>query len=415
MGKHAVIFGAGNVGRGFLGQLFAESGYEVVFVDVDEPLLAALNARRAYTIRLVDNDWAEEVIVSPVRALHAGDTEAVAQALAAATIAATAVGVRALPHIAPLVAAGIAQKFQVSGFRFQVAEATAVSKPETFEPETWNPLNIIVCENLKDAATTFRRMVSEHLPTAQGDTWLQHVGFVDTVIGRMVPPPTAEMRARDPSLIVVEPYKVLPVDRRGFAGPIPEIVGLEPRDNFAAYTASKLYIHNCGHAMLGYLGYGRGHEYGYQALEDTAIRPLLEAALAESRAGIVAAHGVDAVWLQAHAADIVRRFGNRALGDTVFRLARDPLRKLAPEDRLVGAARLAERAGVTPQALSWGIAAGFSFDDEHDPLAVTLQQRIAAEGLDSVLAEVSGIQPDEPLAAMVRERYRQLREARSEG
>ena len=411
MGKQALIFGAGNVGRGFLGQLFSESGYEVVFVDVDEPLIAALNDRRAYTIRLVDNEQAEEVSVSPVRALHAGDTEAVAQALAAANIAATAVGVRALPHIAPLVAAGIAQRFGVPSSGFQVAEAVPLaSEPETLQPATLNPLNIIVCENLKDAAATFRRMVSEHLPAAYQSTLPQRVGFVDTVIARMVPPPTEEMRARDPSLIVVEPYKKLPVDRRGFVGPIPEIVGLEPMDNFAAYTASKLYIHNCGHAMLGYLGYRRGHEYAYQALGDEVIRLLVHDALAESRAGIVAVHGVDEVWLEAHAADIVRRFGNRALGDTVFRLARDPLRKLGPEDRLVGAARLAEQAGVTPQALSWGIAAGYCFDDGDDPLAVALQQRLAAKGFDAVLAGVSGIAADEPLAALVRQRYARLRE-----
>ena len=391
MTKSALMFGAGNVGRGFLGQLFSESGYEVVFVDVDEPLIAALNACYSYTIRLADNDRAEEVTVSPVRALHAKESEAVAQALAGASIAATAVGVRALPEIAPLVAAGIARR-------------------ATREVET--PLNIIVCENLKGAAATFRRMVGENLSPACRDYLQAHVGFVDTVIARMAPAPTPQMRAQDPGFIVVEPYKELPVDRHGFVGPIPAIAGLQPCDNFAVYTARKLYVHNCGHAVLGYLGYLHGHAFGYQALEDAAIRPLFERALAESKSGIVAAHGVDPAWLEAHIADLTRRFANRALGDTIFRLARDPLRKLGPEDRLVGAARLAERAGVTPEALSWGIAAGYCFDDADDPLAVTLQRRIAAEGLDDVLADVSGIEADEPLAALVRERYRRLREGK---
>jgi mannitol-1-phosphate 5-dehydrogenase len=252
-------------------------------------------------------------------------------------------------------------------------------------------------------------MVSEHLPTASRAYLQANVGFVDTVIGRMVPPLTPEMQAQDRSLIVVEPYKELPVDRRGFVGPIPEIVGLEPCDNFAAYTARKLYIHNCGHAMLGYLGYLRGHAFGYQALEDATIRPLFERALAESKSGVVVAHGVEATWLEAHIADLTRRFANRALGDTVFRLARDPLRKLGPQDRLVGAARLAEKAGVTPEALSWGIAAGYCFDDANDPMAVALQRRIATEGLDTVLADVSGIETDEPLAVLVRERLNKLR------
>jgi len=388
----AVIFGAGNVGRGFLGQLFSESGYEVVFVDVDEPLIAALNARCSYTIRLVDNDWAEEVTVSPVQALHAGNTESVAQALVEADLAATAVGVRALPQIAPLVAAGIARR--------------AAGDVRT-------PLNIIVCENLKDAAATLRHKVGELL-SAYDHAYLQaYIGFVDTVIARMVPPPTGQIRAQDPSLIVVEPYKELPVDRSGFVGPVPDIVGMEPCGDFAVHTARKLYIHNCGHAMLGYLGHLHGHTFGYQALEDETIRPLLEGALAESRAGIVAAYGADPAWLEAHVADLMRRFANRALGDTVFRLARDPLRKLGPQDRLVGAARLAEKAGVTPEALSWGIAAGYCFDDRDDPLAVALQERIAAEGFDAALANVSSIEPDEPLAAPVRERFSKLRQGLS--
>ncbi|MEE8391305.1 MAG: hypothetical protein V3S14_11000, partial [Anaerolineae bacterium] len=153
-----------------------------------------------------------------------------------------------------------------------------------------------------------------------------------------------------------------------------------------------------------------GHAFGYQALKDMTIRPLFEKALAESKKGIVAAYGVEATWLETHIADLTRRFANRALGDTIFRLARDPLRKLGPKDRLVGAARLAEKAGVTPEALSWGIAAGYCFDDSNDPLAGTLQQRIAAAGFDAVLADVSHIEAGESLAALVRERFIQLRE-----
>jgi mannitol-1-phosphate 5-dehydrogenase len=382
------MFGAGNVGRGFLGQLFSESGYEVVFVDIDGPLISALNARRAYTIRLVENDRAEEATICPVRALHTDQREAVTRALAGADIGATAVGVRALPQVAPLIAAGVARR----------AESGAEE-----------PLNVIVCENMKDAADALRHMVGGHLPEAHRPYLQTHVGFIDTVIGRMVPPPTPDMRARDPSLIVVEPYKELPVNRRGFVGPIPLIVGLEPCENFHFYTARKLHIHNCGHAMLGYLGHLRGHTFGYQALADPAIRPLFERALAESRDGILAVYPAEADRLDTHIADVIRRLANRALGDTVFRLARDPLRKLGPEDRLVGAARLAQRAGTQPEALSWGIAAGYCFDHPEDPLAVELQQRIADRGFYATLAAVSGIQADEPLAGLVRERYDRLR------
>lgn len=392
MNSTAIIFGAGNVGRGFLGQLFSGSGYEVVFVDVDELLVRGLAERGHYTIRLVDNDWLEEVTVTPVRALLASDADAVAQVVASAGIAATAVGVRALPFVAPLVAAGIAQR---------AAAGVAV------------PLNLIICENLKDAAATFRSMVEQHLPASLHAYLRSHIGFVDTVIGRMVPPLTPALRAEDPTLIVVEPYKELPVDRVGLIGPAPRVVGLEVCDNFPAYTARKLYIHNCGHAVLAYLGHLAGHEYGYQALADPTIRPWFDAALAESKAGIVAVHGVDPAWLDAHVADLTRRFANRALGDTILRLGRDPLRKLGPTDRLVGAARLAEHAGILPDALSLAIAAAYHFDDGRDPLAVTLQERLAGEGFAAVLAAVSGIRPDEPLAGRIQAYYQTSASTRS--
>jgi len=399
MPQHAIIFGAGNVGRGFLGQLFSESGYEVCFVDIDATLVEALRARRAYTIRLVDNRHAEEVRVGPVTALLASDTalgatSAVAEALAVATLGATAVGARALPHIAPTVAAGISRRAE------RHIEA---------------PLNLIVCENLKGAARIFRGMVYQHLDDEARRYAEGHVGFVDTVIGRMVPELPAELRAQDPTLIIVEPYKELPVDRAGFVGPIPAVVGMQPCDDFDLYTARKLYLHNAGHAILGYLGYRYGYALGYEALEDPCIRAVLDGALEESLRGIVRRHGADEAWLRAHVADLVERFANRALADPVVRLARDPLRKLAPSDRLVGAARIASYGCTAatehvPVNLALGIAAALTFDASEDPSSVELQRRIAAEGVEAVLASVCAIDPDEPLGRAVLERYRWLRE-----
>ncbi len=381
------MFGAGAVGRGFLGQLFSESGYEVIFIDVDTPLIERLNEQHTYPIHLVSNAGTQEVLVKPVRAIDSHRTEEVSQAVAEASIAATAVGARVLPHIAPLVAAGIRGR------------AAAAGTP---------PLNIIICENLKDAAAAFRKMVAEHLPDSSRDYMRQNIGFVDTVIGRMVPPPTQEMRAHDPSLIAVEPYKELPVERAAFIGPLPSIAGMEPCDNFPAYTARKLYIHNCGHAYLGYLGYLAGYEYGYQALADAHIRADFERAMQESIRGIVAAYNVQADWLEKHKADLTERFANRVLGDTIFRIARDPLRKLAPRDRLIGAARLAEISGLKPHALAKGIAAGYHFAAPEDPLAVELQNLIKNQGIASALETVSGLKPGEPLTTLVLEQYAAL-------
>ncbi|HEY3341828.1 MAG TPA: 2-dehydropantoate 2-reductase N-terminal domain-containing protein, partial [Anaerolineae bacterium] len=110
--REAVIFGAGNIGRGFIGQLYSESGYRVTFVDVDQPLLDAINRRGQYNIRLVTNDRTEEVSVGPARAINANDTEAVAEIVSQAEIGATAVGANVLKFVAPNIAKGIVRRAQ---------------------------------------------------------------------------------------------------------------------------------------------------------------------------------------------------------------------------------------------------------------------------------------------------------------
>lgn len=381
--KEAVIFGAGSVGRGFLGQLFCESGYRVTFVDLDRPLLEALDRRGEYKLRLVTNDSCEELTVGPVGAVHAGDLARVAEAVGRAEIGATAVGANVLKHIAPAVAAGVRRRAELGNTR---------------------PLNLIVCENLKGAAAIFRDLVRDALAAEERAFLGEHVGFVDTVIARMVPAPTPEMRAEDPSLIVVEPYKELPVDAAGFIGEPPQIAGMRPYSPFSFFTERKLYVHNAGHALLAYLGYLGGYEYGYQALADEDIYYQARGAMEESARALVRKYRPPPGALLANIDDLLSRFANRALGDSVLRLGRDPLRKLGRTDRLVGAALNALTVDVIPTNLVTGIAAGLYFDAETDPPAQELQAKLRSRGLAATLAEVCGLAPGEPLFEMVVER-----------
>ena len=382
----AVIFGAGSVGRGFLGQLLTESGYEVVFVDVDEPLVAALSERGTYTLRLSGIEKVEDRTIGPVRAVDGRDVAGVALEVAKASLVATAVGARALRAISVPIAQGLAQRW--------CGEA--------------GPLNIIICENLHDAPELLRGFVAAALPEGSRELLVQQAGFVPAVIARMSPVPTPEQREADISLIIAEPYKVLPVDRDAFVGDVPDVVGLYAVAPFEAYTARKLYIHNAAHAMLGYLGYQRGHLYGYEALGDPWVRARVDLALTESSRALIAAFGFEPVALREHIDYLLVRFSNRALGDPVSRLARDPLRKLAPGDRLVGAARLAERHGIRPDGLAWGITGALAYSSSDDPHAVSLQERIAAQGLEQTLEAVTGISADEALGSLVVTRYREL-------
>lgn len=385
-----VIFGAGSVGRGFLGQLFTESGYEVVFVDVDTPLVAALSRRGSYTLRLTGIDKVEDHLVTPVRAVDGRDIDAVADEVARASLVATAVGGRALSAIARPIAQGLSQRWLAG---------------------TTQPVNVIICENLHDGPEQLRSFVIDALSQEERALLKSQVGFVPAVIARMAPLPTPEQRAVDITLVVAEPYKVLPVDRDAWVGEVPQVVGLHAVAPFEAYTARKLYIHNAAHAMLGYLGFQRGHRYGYEALDDAWIRERVDQALQESLLALVAAFGFEPVALREHIDYLMVRFANRVLGDTVARLARDPLRKLAPDDRLVGAARLAERYGIQPEGLAWGIAGALGYSDPDDPHAAMLQARILVEGVARVLDDLSRIATNEALGKLVLARYSVLMSA----
>lgn len=386
--KQAVVFGGGNIGRGFIGQLFSESEYQVSFIDVDEELIEMFNKVGSYRLQAVFNEEVTEHRIGPVRGIMATQPEAVDEVLLQADVAATAVGARALPIVAKALARGLARRAALDV----------------------GPLNIILCENLKNAPAIVREMVEEHTPPGARQYLEQQVGFVETVIGRMVPIQPAEQRAQDVGLVRVEPYKELPVDKTCFKGAIPTVASMKPVGNFDVYTARKLYIHNCGHALFAYMGYLKGYTYGYEALADDEIREFLFGGWQESLKGIVHRYDADPNWLREHMDDLFKRFQNQALGDTIFRLCRDPIRKLQPTDRLVAPAVLAMAAGFVPEMLCRGIAAAFHFDAEEDPVAQELQQRLESEGLDDLLAEICQIDPASPLGRTIAKHYEDLSE-----
>lgn len=392
MGKEAVLsklavqFGAGNIGRGFLGQLFCDSGYRTVFVDVVEEVVTGLRTRERYPLRIVDAE-SHTRAVDNVTAIRAGDTVAVAAALAEADIAATAVGVHVLPKVAPAIAAGVVNRF---------ADPDAA------------PLDFIVCENLIGAGPFLREKVRACLDPRFHGVLDEKVGFVEASIGRMVPVMTDAQRAEDPLLVCVEPYCELPVDAEGFRGSIPSIEHMLPKRNFGAYVERKLFVHNASHAATAYLGYLRGHEYIWQAVEDPVVRAEVEALLDETRAGLVSKHGLDADDLKTHGEDLLRRFANKALGDQVARVAKDPIRKLGPNDRLIGAGRMCLEQGIEPAHVAFAAAAAIHYDHPGDPAAAEVQRLLRERGLPGVFEEVCKIAPDSRLAALILEGAQRL-------
>lgn len=111
--KRAIMYGGGNIGRGFIGLLMSQSGYHVDFIDVAPSVVGELRERGYYHVRYVGNDGFEDVVVSNVDAIDGNDTDAVVNAIADADVMATAVGARILKYIVPNIVAGIRKRWSV--------------------------------------------------------------------------------------------------------------------------------------------------------------------------------------------------------------------------------------------------------------------------------------------------------------
>ena len=379
--KQAVMYGGGNIGRGFIGALLSQSGYEVTFIDVAEPVVTALQQNRTYPVRYVSGDGHEDVWIENVTAVNGNDAQAASDAIANCDIMATAVGARILKFIVPNIVAGLRKRW-------------AMNK---------GPLNIIICENLMDANKVLEGMLKEQLTADEQVLFDETVGLVEASIGRMVPVQTEDMKDGEPMRVCVERYGFLPVDKAAFKGEVPQIRNMVPFEPFDFYIKRKLYVHNMGHATCAYLGDLLGLTYIYEAIAVPEIRILVQNAMLESAMALSQKYGTDLPALQLHITDLLYRFTNAALKDTCQRVGGDPARKLSPEDRLIGASTLALEQGITPAYVAVGIAAGL-----HRYIAETGETAQSVDAAVGVLAEVSGLKPDDTLTQLALDYYKML-------
>lgn len=371
----AVMYGGGNIGRGFIGALLSQSGYDVTFVDVAEPVVAALRANRKYPVRYVNSQGYEDVWIENVTAVNGNDKDATASVIANCDIMATAVGARILKFIVPNIVEGLRKRW-------------------TMEK---GPLNIIICENLMDANKVLEGLVKEQLTEEEKIKFDETVGLVEASIGRMVPVQTEEMKDGEPLRVCVEQYGFLPVDKSAFKGNVPTIKNMVPYAPFDFYIKRKLYVHNMGHATCAYLGDIMGLAYVYQAIAVPDIRILVQNAMMESAMALSAKYGASLVDLQLHITNLLSRFTNVALKDTCERVGGDPARKLSPEDRLIGSARLVMEQGGVPAYIGVGAAAGLyrylsenNWKQTAENAAMALQQVAKLERNDALTVLILG-------------------------
>lgn len=380
----AIQIGAGNIGRGFIGELLAHSGFEVTFVDANNTVVELINELKNYTVHVLDNEKRDEKVEN-VSALNIND-EKLMNVILEADIMTTAVGVNILSKIAETLAKGIKNRL-----------AKGVEKN----------LNIIACENAVGASEVLKEEIFKYLTEEEKETADKYVGFPNSSVDRIVPPVSEKME--NPLDVVVENYYEWNVDRNGFRGEIPEISGMNLTGNLIAYVERKLFTLNTGHAITAYLGNLRGYKTIEESINDNEIYEVVYHAMVESGDGLVKKYDFDREAHLKYIDKIIARFKNPYLQDDIKRVGREPIRKLSKGDRLVKPLLNSMSYGISTENLLLGVGAVLYYNNPEDPQSLKLQEIIKEKGIKGAVQEVSEIS-DENILISIESKYEQVRE-----
>lgn len=379
--KQAVHFGAGNIGRGFIGLLLSKSGYHVTFIDIIDELVDDINALKKYPVQITGKT--EKIIVENVNAIDSDRNdvavEAVVDAIVDADIITTAIGPNALKFIASNIAQGLTKRL-------------AKNK---------KPLNIIACENMFGSSTALKNFVYAKLSDDIKSELDKFVGFPDAAVDRIVP----NQIGGEKLLVTVEEFAEWDIDAAQVVGDLSDIQGLSVVENLNAYIDRKIFTINTGHAAIAYLAYLKGIKDISSAMKDAEILETARDVWAETSALLIDKYKFAPADHRRYVQTTENRFVNPNLSDEVFRVARSPKRKLSAGDRIISpASQLLER-GILPAALAKVAAAAFKFDCAEDNDAVEIQNFIKENGIDAAISKYTGLNSDSKLFAMIKENF----------
>ncbi len=363
--KKAIQFGAGNIGRGFIGAILSENNYEVCFADINEIVISELNNKREYTVEVVGQECKEIIIKNVCGVLSNG--EEILEKIKEAEIITTAVGPNVLKIIAKTLATGLEKRKDVKEKKY---------------------LNIIACENMIKGTTALKEEIFKYLSEEAKDYVNQYVGFPDSAVDRIVPPME---KTSDILKVRVEEFNEWIVDKTQFKGEIPELKGMTLTNNLMAFIERKLFTLNTGHAITAYLGVEKGYKTIKESIEDKDIREIVLGAMKESGEVLIKRYGFDREKHYSYINKILGRFENPYLVDEVVRVGREPLRKLSFNDRLIKPLRGTLEYETKNENLILGIAAAFNYRNESDIQAVELEKKLNEKSFDEVFYEVTGL------------------------
>ncbi|MBQ9162733.1 MAG: mannitol-1-phosphate 5-dehydrogenase [Clostridia bacterium] len=381
-----VIFGAGKIARGFIGHLLFISGIPCTYVEKFDGLTDLINERGSYFVNILGNPD-DSCRVTGAKALKFSQEDEVAAAIAEADAVFTAVGGKNLLEIAPLIAKGIKAKAKVGG-----------------------KLNVVTCENWKLPANILRDAIIPTLDESELAYFNENVGITEAVIMRSAIEAGADQLREDPLVVNVQNFWELPVDASRLKGNLPEIKGLKLVESFTGFLERKFYTYNAANGTTSFVGALLGYEKIADAAHDERIIEILEGVYSETAQALSKKHNFPLDEQMAFTRTSKAKLQDYTIVDFIERNARDPIRKLGPDDRLVGSARLVLEYGIMPHNLCIAIAAAIHYYNETDEFAIKLKEIRETQGIDAVIRDVCKVDPNGTLGLLIKEKIELIKE-----
>ena len=374
--KNAVHFGAGNIGRGFIGDILSKNNVAITFVDVNERVIDELNKRHSYEIEVAEEGQPHIVAKNVSGVNNTKNPDEVIKAIASADIITTAIGPNILPFIADLIAKGI--------------EARKAAGNNT-------PIDVLACENMIGGSQYLYQEVKKYLSADSLAFAEQYVGFPNAAVDRIVPAQTHE----DPLFVVVEPFNEWVVETSRMKNPTFKLTGVHYEKDLEPFIERKLFSVNSGHATSAYTGAFYGAKTILEALKDDRVKAQVEAVLGEIRSLLITKWNFDEQALIDYHKIIISRFENPFIVDNVNRVARTPIRKLGYDERFIRPIRELKERQLSYQNLLKTIAFVFNYNDSNDEQSVQLQELLATKPLPEVVADVTGLTDQDLISEIV--------------
>lgn len=348
--KKILIFGAGAIGRGFIAPLFYKKNYRISFVDNNSKLIEELNKKKTYIAAVIKKKKYNFTNIKIDKAFN------------------------------------ISEKFDLKNYDLVFS---CVGPKQCYEIAHLfkNAKNVISCENDRNSAEIIKQV-----------SGVKNVYFAipDVITSNSAP----EYLKKKDNLCTVSEKGILVIEKNPLN--FHNVAKKLPNKEFNMHWYCKFFIHNAPHAMLAYLGSLKKYDFIHEAMNDIYIKQIIIGAMNEITYGLIKSTLVDKDLANIYKKKEISRFKNKLLYDPISRVAREPLRKLAHDNRIVMATRLSFLNKNLPINTLIGFKSSFYYYDRNDTESHYLQKLRKASSEEELIKKLCNINETDPISLLIK-------------